>query len=133
VSVDPKLRRADHEEDQRRRDHGGEHAQKKRPAVADHRVDEGEQQQRGCAESGTLTLQAVRLSLAQMTAEALLGLKQQLAKLSPRERREVSAFLIRLRHDTTEWKKKTAATIKAMQAGQQTSVTELRKRLRDAR
>lgn len=64
-----------------------------------------------------------------MTATALLSLKQQLSKLSERERREISAFLIRLRQETPEWKKATAARLREMEAGKRTSVSELRQRL----
>lgn len=68
-----------------------------------------------------------------MTTTALLGLKQQLTKLSERERREISAFLIRLGRETPEWKKETARRLDEMAAGKQTSVEDLRKRLGRAR
>ena len=68
-----------------------------------------------------------------MTATALLSLKQQLTKLSERERREIAAFLIRLRHESPEWKRRTAKTIREMQAGKQTSLDDLKKRLRNAK
>lgn len=64
-----------------------------------------------------------------MTASALLGLKQQLAGLSERERREISAFLLRLRQESPDWKRETARRLKEMAAGNQTSVDDLRKRL----
>jgi hypothetical protein len=68
-----------------------------------------------------------------MTATALLDLKQQLAKLSERERREVSAYLIRIGRESAAWKRETARRLDEMAAGKQTSVAELRKRLRHAK
>ena len=64
-----------------------------------------------------------------MTAASLLGLKQQLASLSERERREVSAFLVRLGQESPAWKRETARRLKEMAAGRKTSVAELRDRL----
>jgi hypothetical protein len=68
-----------------------------------------------------------------MTATAILGLKQQLTKLSERERREVSAFLLRLGQESPAWKRETARRLKSMAAGKETSVSELRDRLGHAR
>jgi hypothetical protein len=68
-----------------------------------------------------------------MTATALLSLKQQLSKLSERERREISAFLIKLRHETPEWKAGTATRLERMERGEKTSVKELRRKLRHAK
>jgi hypothetical protein len=68
-----------------------------------------------------------------MTSTALLGLKQQLTMLSERERREVSAFLIRLGQESPDWKKETARRLRTMAAGKKTSVSELRERLGHAK
>lgn len=68
-----------------------------------------------------------------MTATALLDLKQQLAKLSERERREISAYLMRIKRETPAWRKETARRLDEMAAGKQTSVEDLRKRLRHAK
>jgi hypothetical protein len=68
-----------------------------------------------------------------MTSTALLGLKQQLTMLSERERREVSAFLIRLGQQSPDWKKETARRLRTMAAGKKTSVSELRERLGHAK
>ena len=68
-----------------------------------------------------------------MTATALLDLKQQLAKLSERDRREVSAYLMRLKRETPAWKRETARRLDEMAAGKQTSVEDLRKQLRHAK
>lgn len=64
-----------------------------------------------------------------MTATAILGLKQKLTSLSEKERREVSAFLVRLGQETGEWKKETARRLGVMATGKQTSVAALRRRL----
>jgi hypothetical protein len=39
---------------------------------------------------------------------SLLELKQEVSRLNKRERQELQAYLIRLRHNTPEWKKATA-------------------------
>ena len=64
-----------------------------------------------------------------MTATAFLDLKQRASKLSERERRELSAFLIRLGQERTGWKQETARRLNAMAAGRKISTTELRKQL----
>ncbi|MDX2111373.1 MAG: hypothetical protein SFY80_14170 [Verrucomicrobiota bacterium] len=60
---------------------------------------------------------------------SLLSLKQELTKLSEKERREMSAFLIHRGQETIEWKKEAARRLKCMDAGKKTSVSELRDRL----
>ena len=67
-----------------------------------------------------------------MTATAYLDLKQRLARLSKAQRREVSAFLIRLGQETPAWRKETARRLDAMAKGKQISVTQLRKQLSHA-
>ena len=64
-----------------------------------------------------------------MIATALLDLKQRLARLSEAQRREVSAFLIRLGQETPTWKKDTAKRLDEMASGKQVSVAQLRKQL----
>lgn len=64
-----------------------------------------------------------------MTATAFLELKQRASKLSEKERRQLSAFLIRLGQERSEWKQETARRLNAMAAGKSTSVAELRKQL----
>ena len=68
-----------------------------------------------------------------MTATALLGLKQQLTKLSEQERREVTAFLVRLGQEKSSWKKENSRRLDEMAAGKKTSTAELRARLGHAR
>ncbi len=60
---------------------------------------------------------------------SVLELKQAASRLSKREREELHAYLIRLRHNTPEWKRKTARTIRAMQAGKRVSAEELEARM----
>lgn len=53
-------------------------------------------------------------------------LKKAVSRLSKRERGELQAFLIYLRHDSPEWKRKTAKTIREMQAGKRVSAEAIR-------
>jgi hypothetical protein len=64
-----------------------------------------------------------------MTATSFLEIKQNLARISETERRELSAFLIRRGQERPEWKKETARRLADMAAGRQVSVAALRKRL----
>jgi hypothetical protein len=60
---------------------------------------------------------------------SILELKQAASRLSKRERQELHAYLIRLRHNTPEWKRATARKIRAMQAGKRVSAEELEARI----
>ncbi|MEJ1971245.1 MAG: hypothetical protein WDM96_01570 [Lacunisphaera sp.] len=60
---------------------------------------------------------------------SLFELKEAAIKLSRRERKELQAFLIRLRHDTPAWKRKTARTIREMQNGRRMSAEAIRARI----
>ncbi len=60
---------------------------------------------------------------------SILELKQAASRLTKREREELQAYLVRLRHHTPEWKRKTARTVRAMQAGRRVSVEELESRI----
>lgn len=60
---------------------------------------------------------------------SLLELKQAASRLSKRDREELQAYLIRLRHNTPAWKRATAARIRAMQAGKRASAGELEARI----
>jgi hypothetical protein len=60
---------------------------------------------------------------------SLLELKQEVSRLNKRERRELQAYLIRLRHNTPEWKRATAKRIKAMQAGRRVTAEDLEARI----
>lgn len=47
----------------------------------------------------------------------MLQLKQQLSKLSSKDREEASAFLLRLKQDTAAWKKEMSRRMDEMDAG----------------
>lgn len=64
-----------------------------------------------------------------MTATAFLDLKQRAAKLSEQERRQLSAYLIRLGQDRPAWKRETARRLGDMGKGRKVSVAELRRQL----
>jgi len=59
----------------------------------------------------------------------LLSLKQELSKLSGNERKEISAYLLRLDQETEEWKSKAAQTINAMASGKKVSLEDLKEQL----
>ncbi len=60
---------------------------------------------------------------------SLLEMKQAASRLSKRDRQELHAYLIRLRHNTPEWKRATAARIRAMRAGKRVSAEEIEARM----
>ena len=60
---------------------------------------------------------------------SILELKQAASRLSKREREELQAYLIRLRHNSSVWKRKTASKIRSMQAGKRVSAEELEARI----
>ncbi len=64
-----------------------------------------------------------------MTATAFLELKQRASRLPEKKRRELSAFLIRLGQQRTDWKRETARRLDAMAAGRKITTAELRKQL----
>ncbi len=59
----------------------------------------------------------------------MLQLKQEVTRLSKRERRELNAYMIRLRHETPEWKKTVSKLMRAMDAGKKVTLEELERRL----
>lgn len=59
----------------------------------------------------------------------LLAIKHEMKRLKPRELKELQSYLIRLRHETPEWKRATAKKIRAVQAGHHVTAEELEKRL----
>ena len=59
----------------------------------------------------------------------MLELKQQISRLSVRERRELNAYMIRLRHERPEWKRAISKRMRDMDAGKKISVEELERRL----
>ena len=59
----------------------------------------------------------------------MLQLKQGISKLTRKERRELNAYMIRLRHETPEAKRETARRIRAMKSGRYVTLEELEKRI----
>lgn len=66
---------------------------------------------------------------ATLTFMTLLELKQEVSRLSLRERRELNAYMIRLRHERPEWKKLISRRMREMDAGRKISVAELERRI----
>ncbi|MGH7958345.1 MAG: hypothetical protein ACREH8_15240 [Opitutaceae bacterium] len=62
---------------------------------------------------------------ATLTRMTLLQLKQEISRLSLRERRELNAYMIRLRHERPEWKKETSRRMREMDAGKKVSLSQL--------
>jgi hypothetical protein len=60
---------------------------------------------------------------------SLLELKQEISRLSLRERRELNAYMIRLRHERPEWRKMISKRMREMDAGKKVSAEELERRL----
>ena len=64
-----------------------------------------------------------------MTDEGMLEMKQALAKMSEAERREISFYLQKLRHESREWKREMARRMRAMDRGEKVPLKDLAKRL----
>ncbi|ATC62983.1 hypothetical protein CMV30_02830 [Nibricoccus aquaticus] len=59
----------------------------------------------------------------------MLELKQEISRLSLRERHELNAYMIRLRHERPEWRKMISKRMSEMDAGKKLTVAELENRL----
>jgi len=59
----------------------------------------------------------------------LLQLKQELSRLPARERRELAAYLIRLRHQGAAWRRLASKRMRDMDAGRKLPLKELEQRL----
>lgn len=59
----------------------------------------------------------------------LLQLKQEVSRLSLRERRELNAYMIRLRHERPEWKKLISRRMREMDSGKRVSLEEIERRM----
>jgi hypothetical protein len=59
----------------------------------------------------------------------LLKLKQEVSRLSARERRELACYLIRLRHQSPAWRRMVSKRMRAMDAGRKVSLKQLQQRL----
>jgi len=66
---------------------------------------------------------------ASFAGMSLLEMKQAASRLSKREREELHAYLIRLRHNTPGSRRATSGRIRAMQAGKRVSAEELEARI----
>ena len=55
----------------------------------------------------------------------LLQLKQEISRLTLRERRDLNAYMIRLRHERPEWKKMVSRRMRDMDGGRKVSLAEL--------
>jgi hypothetical protein len=64
-----------------------------------------------------------------MTATAFLELKQRASKLTEAERKNLSAYLLRLGQERAGWKKETARRLDEMGRGRKLSTAALRKQL----
>lgn len=62
---------------------------------------------------------------------SLLQIKQQITGLSPEERRELNAYLVRLRNETEEWRNTLDERMADMDQGRKVTMGELEERLRD--
>lgn len=60
-----------------------------------------------------------------MTASIELDLKQRLARLSERDRRAMSAYLLRLKHQSKRGSQEISELMKEMDAGSKTSLSKL--------
>ena len=68
-----------------------------------------------------------------MTAIAFLELKQRVSTLNETERRQLSAYLIRLGQETPAWRKEAARRLNEMANGKKVSVADLREQSKQAR
>jgi hypothetical protein len=64
-----------------------------------------------------------------MTATAILDLKQRLSKLSDADRRMVSAYLLRLKHESPSGRREATRTMREMDAGKKVRLKDLAKQL----
>ena len=60
---------------------------------------------------------------------SVLELKQELSRMSKRERQELHAYLIRLKHETPEWKKAAGRRLTEMQKRRVVTTAELQARI----
>jgi cytochrome c553 len=57
------------------------------------------------------------MQVPSMSTIAMLQMKQQLSKMSEKQRQEISAFLHRLKQDSPAWKKEMSRRMAEMDAG----------------
>jgi hypothetical protein len=59
----------------------------------------------------------------------MLELKQEVSRLSKRQRRELNACLIRLRHESPEWKHMISRRMRTMDAGKKVTLDEVKRQV----
>jgi len=59
----------------------------------------------------------------------MLELKQAVSHLPKSQRRELNAYMIRLRHESPEWKKMISRRMREMDAGKKVALDELKRRI----
>lgn len=64
-----------------------------------------------------------------MTATAILDIKQRLSKLSDADRRMVSAYLLRLKHESPAGRREATRMMREMDAGKKIRLKDLAKQL----
>ncbi|MGA2051959.1 MAG: hypothetical protein ABSH19_01470 [Opitutales bacterium] len=60
---------------------------------------------------------------------SLLELKQEVCRLNKRDRQELFAYLLRLKHETPEWRRSTAKRIQAMKSGRRATIEAVEARI----
>ena len=61
---------------------------------------------------------------------SILELKQRVMRLKKSEQRELQAFLIRLRHETPEWRRMISKRMRGMDTGKKVTLEALELRLK---
>jgi hypothetical protein len=64
-----------------------------------------------------------------MSDEGMLEVKQALARMNEEERREISFYLQKLRHESREWKREIGRAMREMDRGKKVPLKDLAKRL----
>jgi hypothetical protein len=83
-----------------------------------------------CADCGLATSPLDREhGVANLSRVTLLQLKQEISRLSLRERRELNAYMIRLRHERPEWKKMVSRRMREMDSGKKVSLEQVERRM----
>ena len=59
----------------------------------------------------------------------LLRLKQEISRLTLRERRELNAYMIRIRHERPEWKRIISKRMRDMDAGKKESLEDFGRKI----
>jgi hypothetical protein len=63
------------------------------------------------------------------SAMSVLELKQEVSRMNKRDRQELYAYLVRLKHETPEWKKAAAKRVGEMEKGRFITTAGLKARL----